>query len=516
MRLEYYLFFFIVVLLSSKLCSQENSFLLCADGIDNDGDGLVDCEDEECYNLPNNGCATCIEGTSFADVSIEYVSGCPAVDPDPEGALGLSDWSGSTSNNPEFVSLGEGGFIKLGFTNNQLTNSGDNLQDLWVFEIGPAVEPCAIALLPADPFTLAQVQLVLSDLDGDGYYEFGTVEGGISGLDIDAIMPGYDSAILKFNAVEVKDIDDGPCSSDTAGADIDAVCALTSLPLDCAGVRNGPAVFDACGECLEIEDPEFNQSCADCAGIPNGLAIIDACGECLDPDDPAFNLSCMDCAGVPNGTSELDDCDECLPLNDPLINQTCVDCLGILFGTAIIDECGQCLEPNDLAFNQSCADCAGIPNGLAIIDECGECLEPTDSTFNQSCIDCAGVLFGHSILDECGQCLQPAAPSFNKTCIEEIYVPNSFSPNRDGINDDFRIFKPQYTIAIIKSYRIFSRWGELVYEARDFGFNDEFHNWWNGQFTDDSVNTGVYVYDIKVQFNSGNIVRYAGDINIVQ
>ena len=44
---------------------------------------------------------------------------------------------------------------------------------------------------------------------------------------------------------------------------------------DCAGVSNGPAVFDECGVC----DGD-GSSCADCAGVPNGPAVLDECGVC--------------------------------------------------------------------------------------------------------------------------------------------------------------------------------------------------------------------------------------------
>jgi len=514
MRLRIILFLF-TILISHQLLSQENNFILCSDGIDNDGDGWIDCEDSECFNLPNDGCTRCGEGTSFGDVVIEYVSGCPNVNPDPTGATGVADWDGNTSNNPQFVSLGQGGSIKIGFTNNQLTNSGDGQEDLWVFEIGPAVEASRVALEPADIFTENALLQFVGDMDNDGYYELGNIMGSTSGLDIDGVLQGFDAGELKFSAIEIQDIVDDACLSDTSGADIDAVCALSSIPRDCNGVPNGLAVIDACGECLSLLDTLFNQSCADCAGIPNGLAILDECGDCLTVDDPLFNQSCMDCAGVPNGTLVIDNCGECLDVNDPLFNQTCSDCLGALGGSAVIDECGECLDPTDPLFNQSCADCAGIPNGLAIIDACGDCFTPTDSLFNQACSDCEGVLFGAAIIDECGQCLNPSAPSFNKTCLKEIFIPNAFSPNGDGINDQFIIFKPPFTVATIRTYEIYSRWGELIYQAENLEFN-EVDRWWTGEHRDQKISAGIFVYHIEAEFGDGEVLRYNGELTILK
>ena len=101
----------------------EDTALACADGIDNDGDGLIDCEDPDCQLLNNNaGCETCLEGgLSFADVVLEYDNNCPdgnILSNDPNGALGAPDYSGNTSNYNTYTSLGNNGFIKLGFTNN--------------------------------------------------------------------------------------------------------------------------------------------------------------------------------------------------------------------------------------------------------------------------------------------------------------------------------------------------------------------------------------------------------------
>ena len=216
--------------ISLSIYGQENNAIACGDGIDNDGDELIDCLDPDCANLPNNGCFTCTDGISFADVLIEYLPGCPLADPDPTGALGVSDWNGSTVDEPQIVFLGQGGFIKLGFTNNLLTNSGDTNADLWVFEVGPAVESSNLELRPADTFTVNQLLLSgISDVDSDGFYEFGSISGSTSSLDIDAIISGYAGGELKFDAVKIMDVEDGSCSGGTPGADIDAVCALSTI-----------------------------------------------------------------------------------------------------------------------------------------------------------------------------------------------------------------------------------------------------------------------------------------------
>lgn len=296
------------LLMPCSLSGQENTALTCADGLDNDGNGQIDCRDPGCYDLPNYGCSTCSEGISFADTVLSYRSGCPTRSDDPRGAIGVSDWTEQGGDTPNIVFLGAGGTIKLGFTNNLLTNSGDSRDDVYVFEIG-AVEPVFLGVRPADDFTLAQLQkLAITDNDGDGYYVIADIGSPGLGYDIDRAMPGYPAGALRFDAVELTDIFQRACDDASPGSDIDAVCALSFIPYDCRGVLGGDAEIDDCGDCRTPNDPFYNARCSDCAGTPNGEAQIDNCDACLLPDDPEFN-NCVELHTVfiPNAFSPNQD-----------------------------------------------------------------------------------------------------------------------------------------------------------------------------------------------------------------
>ncbi len=59
-----------LMLLPAMIWAQENTSLTCRDGIDNDGDGLIDCYDSDCYNLPGSKCLDCAgtpSGTAVID-----------------------------------------------------------------------------------------------------------------------------------------------------------------------------------------------------------------------------------------------------------------------------------------------------------------------------------------------------------------------------------------------------------------------------------------------------------------
>jgi gliding motility-associated-like protein len=101
----------------------------------------------------------------------------------------------------------------------------------------------------------------------------------------------------------------------------------------------------------------------------------------------------------------------------------------------------------------------------------------------------------------------------------KVFVPNAFSPNQDGINDEFKIFAPPNYIKTIKSYRIFSRWGSLVYEAptKNVPF-DSFTEWWNGHLQGQPLTSNVFVYQIEVdyfdQFQHYGETLIVGDVTV--
>jgi hypothetical protein len=171
---------------------------------------------------------------SFADAVIQYnplFQGGPGpTDPnfmDPIVATGLPDYA-EVGPSMGSVSLGRGGLIELDFLDNRLTNSGDALDDLHVFEIGPDVEDTFVSVRPT-----AATASVLGpgfDADGDGFYEVGKVFGSTSSIDIDMFFPGFAAGVLEFNAVQlVDDPNEGASGGATVGADIDAVGAITSV-----------------------------------------------------------------------------------------------------------------------------------------------------------------------------------------------------------------------------------------------------------------------------------------------
>lgn len=73
-------------------------------------------------------------------------------------------------------------------------------------------------------------------------------------------------------------------------------------------------------------------------------------------------------------------------------------------------------------------------------------------------------------------------------CNESIYVPNAFTPNSDGNNDQFKIYGQCIKVQQIQ---VFNRWGEKVWETQDA------EQGWNGYYKGQLQMPGVYVYLVQ-------------------
>lgn len=140
----------------------------------------------------------------------------------------------------------------------------------------------------------------------------------------------------------------------------------------------------------------------------------------------------------------------------------------------------------------SCYDCT---------DPVASLVEPT--TFTVTVTDTAG-------------CVQTLEVFVDVDDRRFVYIPNIFSPNRDGINDEFRIFTG-FGVDRVNNFRIFDRWGQLVYERFDLLPNNGIGSeGWDGTRNGEQMLPGVYVYVAEVEFADGKVVIYRGDVTLVR
>ena len=106
-------------------------------------------------------------------------------------------------------------------------------------------------------------------------------------------------------------------------------------------------------------------------------------------------------------------------------------------------------------------------------------------------------------------------PLLGEDILDKIYIPNTFSPNNDGLNDLFQFYLTQQSlIRAVKEFRIFDRWGGQVYQELNKETNTM--RFWNGTKNNKKVLSGVYAYLIVLESYSGEELVFKGDITCVR
>jgi gliding motility-associated-like protein len=90
----------------------------------------------------------------------------------------------------------------------------------------------------------------------------------------------------------------------------------------------------------------------------------------------------------------------------------------------------------------------------------------------------------------------------------DIYVPNAFTPNRDGLNDDFKIFP--VGIKSFKYLAVFNRWGNRVYYSTDVSKG------WNGVVGPNLADAGAYVWIAEGIDVNNKIVLKRGVVQLIR
>jgi gliding motility-associated-like protein len=88
-----------------------------------------------------------------------------------------------------------------------------------------------------------------------------------------------------------------------------------------------------------------------------------------------------------------------------------------------------------------------------------------------------------------------------------FYVPNSFTPNKDGVNDEFR---PFFTNLTDIDVQIFDRWGAKIFEYKNLDGS------WDGRYKGDMAQSDVYVYKIKTTDVRQIQSSYVGHVTLVR
>jgi len=96
----------------------------------------------------------------------------------------------------------------------------------------------------------------------------------------------------------------------------------------------------------------------------------------------------------------------------------------------------------------------------------------------------------------------------------DIFVPNAFTPNNDGVNDIFMVFG-RNGVARIDRMVIFDRWGELVFSVENAPINFRGFGW-DGTFKGRPLNPAVFVYYIELTYLDGVKEVLKGDVTLIK
>ncbi len=94
-------------------------------------------------------------------------------------------------------------------------------------------------------------------------------------------------------------------------------------------------------------------------------------------------------------------------------------------------------------------------------------------------------------------------------------MPNAFSPNDDAVNNEFRAFVNAECMISEYAFRIFDRWGNLVFESTSPAAA------WDGTFKGEPAPQSVYLYFLQYTFTDAEsgeteIVEQTGDLYLMR
>lgn len=108
-------------------------------------------------------------------------------------------------------------------------------------------------------------------------------------------------------------------------------------------------------------------------------------------------------------------------------------------------------------------------------------------------------------------CTDTAAALIDVMPLVTLVMPNAFTPNNDGLNDDFKGYGFLEAVSDYK-FTIWNRWGELIFETGDPDIG------WNGSHNNDGqdVPAGVYVYQVEYLAPRGENKKLRGHVTLVR
>lgn len=90
-----------------------------------------------------------------------------------------------------------------------------------------------------------------------------------------------------------------------------------------------------------------------------------------------------------------------------------------------------------------------------------------------------------------------------------IYIPNAFTPNGNGVNDQWQIYGNLKALKFL-DIQVFNRWGELVFRSNDLNFT------WDGTYKGAKQEPAMYVWQLDLTFIDGHDINQKGSLTLLR
>jgi gliding motility-associated-like protein len=334
------------------------------------------------------------------------------------------------------------------------------------------------------------LELTLDAIDIDDFHIscFGGADGQILGLPEGGVPPylyNWSTGATTDNIIDLAAGDYFLNVTDSNGCSIDATTALT---------EPSPIQIFA-----NYTDPN-------CDGYDTGFITIDSMSGGTPPyrysmDNDSFAQQLIFQDLLPGSyTVYVQDDNDCLVDTTASLNTP--DIPEIYFLEDLEVNLGCDITIPTLTNNTTITKIQWTPN---VAMSCDTCLRPTVAP-----VESQDYILTITSIDDC---VDSDTISVTVIKIRDVYFPNAFSPNGDGVNDYFAVF-PGKAVARINYLKVFDRWGAQVYGVENFPLSDV-RAGWDGNHKGKLMNSGVFVWIAEVTYLDGLVLFYRGDISIV-
>jgi gliding motility-associated-like protein len=97
----------------------------------------------------------------------------------------------------------------------------------------------------------------------------------------------------------------------------------------------------------------------------------------------------------------------------------------------------------------------------------------------------------------------------------KIFAPTAFSPNNDGQNDNFGLYAGAGLRKIL-TFKIFNRWGTMMYQRTNMPTMDTLNTGWDGSFNGSEASTDTYIWIAEIEFEDGETEIFKGDVALLR